>query len=57
MSWPANHPLSQSVDWIAQGSAQRSRTEGAVLPARRSAPEHDPYMSSVDFEIWRDSFK
>ena len=46
MSWPANHPLSQSVDWIAKGAAQRGRTEGAVLPARRSAPEHDPYMTS-----------
>ena len=42
----ANHPLSQSVDWIAKGAAQRSRTEGAVLPARRSAPEHDPYVTS-----------
>ena len=43
---PANHPFSQSVDWIAKGAAQRGRTEGAVLPARRSAPEHDPYMFS-----------
>ena len=43
---PANHPFSQSVDWIAKGAAQRSRTEGAVLPVRRSAPEHDPYMTS-----------
>ena len=42
----ANHPLSQSVDWIAKGAAQRSRTEGALLPARRSAPEHYPYMTS-----------
>ena len=46
MYWPANHPLSQSVDWIAKGAAQRSWTEGAVQPARRSAPEHDPYMTS-----------
>ena len=43
---PANHPFSQSVDWIAKGAAQRGRTEGAVLPVRRSAPEHDPYMTS-----------
>ena len=43
---PANHPFSQSVDWIAKGAAQRGRTEGAVLPARRSGPEHDPYMTS-----------
>ena len=28
------------------GSAQRGRIEGAVLPARRSAPEHDPCMTS-----------
>ena len=46
MCWPANHPLSQSVDWIAKDAVQRSRTEGAVLPARRLAPEHDPYMTS-----------
>ena len=43
---PANHPFSQSVDWIAKGAAQRGRTEEAVLPVRRSAPEHDPYMTS-----------
>ena len=46
VSWPAYQPLSQSVDWIAKGAAQRSRTEGAVLPARRSAPEHDLYITS-----------
>ena len=46
MYWPANHPLSQSVDWIAKGAAQRSRTKGAMQPARRSAPEHDPCMTS-----------
>ena len=43
---PANHPFSQSADWFAKGAAQRGRTEGAVLPVRRSAPEHDPYMTS-----------
>ena len=43
---PANHPFLQSVDWIAKGAAQRGRTEGAVLPVRRSAPKHDPYMTS-----------
>ena len=31
---------------ISKGAAQRSRTEGAVLPVRRSAPEHNPYMTS-----------
>ena len=46
MCWPANHPLSQSVDWIAKGTAQRSQIEGAVMPARRSAPKQDPYMTS-----------
>ena len=30
---------------ISKGSAQRGRTEGAVLPVRRSAPEHNPYMT------------
>ena len=43
---PANHPFSQSVDWIAKSAAQRGRTEGAVLPVRRSAAEHDPYVTS-----------
>ena len=33
-------------DWIAKGAAQRGRTEGAVLPARRSTPEYDPCMTS-----------
>ena len=33
-------------DWITKGTAQRGRTEGAVLPGRRSAPEHDPCMTS-----------
>ena len=33
-------------DWITKGAAQRGRAEGAVLPARRSAPEHDPCMTS-----------
>ena len=42
----ANHPFSQSVDWNAKGAAQRGRTEWAVLPARRSAPEHNPCMTS-----------
>ena len=42
---PANHPFSQSVDWIAKGAAQRGR-KGAVLPVRRSVSEHDPYMTS-----------
>ena len=63
MYWSANPPLSQSVHWIAKGAAQRSRTEGAVQLARRSAPEHDPYMTlehsttarwirlRVDFEV------
>ena len=46
MSWPANHPSSQSVDWIAKGAAQQSPTEGAVLSGRRLVPEHDPYMTS-----------
>ena len=31
---------------ISKGAAQRGRNEGAVLPARRSAPEHNPYMIS-----------
>ena len=31
---------------ISNGAAQRGRTEGAVLPVRRSAPEHNPYMTS-----------
>ena len=31
---------------ISKGAAQRGRTEGAVLPVRRSAPEHNPYMFS-----------
>ena len=44
--WPSNHPLSQSVDWIPKGAAQRGRTEVAVLSARHSAPEHDPCMTS-----------
>ena len=43
---PANHPFSQSVDWIAKGAAHQGRTEGAVLPVRCSAPEHDRYMTS-----------
>ena len=43
---PANHPFSQSVDWIAKGAAQRGQTKGAVLPVRCLAPEHDPYMTS-----------
>ena len=30
---------------ISKGAAQRGRTEGAVLPVRRSAPEHNPYMT------------
>ena len=46
VSWPANHPLLQSVDWIAKGAGQLSWTEGAVLLARCEAPEHDPYMTS-----------
>ena len=29
---------------ISKGAAQRGRTEGAVLPVRRSAPEHNPYI-------------
>ena len=33
-------------DWIAKDAAQRGRTEGAVQPARCSAPEHDPCMTS-----------
>ena len=33
-------------DWMTKGAAQRGRTEGAVLPARRPAPEHDPCMTS-----------
>ena len=50
---------------ISKGAAQRGRTEGAVLPGRRSAPEHNPYMTSkqhsttarwirlgVNFEEW-----
>ena len=43
---PANHHFSQSVHWIAIGATQWGWTQGAVLPARRSAPEHDPYMTS-----------
>jgi len=31
---------------FSKGAAQRGRTEGAVLPVRRSAPEHNPYMTS-----------
>ena len=31
---------------ISKGAAKRDRTEGAVLPVRRSAPEHNPYMTS-----------
>ena len=31
---------------ISNGAAQRGRNEGAVLPVRRSAPEHNPYMTS-----------
>ena len=31
---------------ISKGAAQRGRTEGAVLPVRRSAPQHNPYMTS-----------
>ena len=31
---------------ISNGAAQRGQTEGAVLPVRRSAPEHNPYMTS-----------
>ena len=31
---------------ISKGTAQRGRTEGAVLRVRRSAPEHSPYMTS-----------
>jgi len=30
---------------ISKGAAQRGRTEGAVLPVRCSAPEHNPYMN------------
>lgn len=44
---PANHPFWQSVDCIAKGTGQRGRTEGAVLLARRSAPEHDLYMTGT----------
>ena len=29
---------------ISKGAAQRGGTEGAVLPVRRSAPEHNPYI-------------
>ena len=39
-------PFLAVVDWITKGAAQRGRTEGAMLPARRSAPEHDPCMTS-----------
>ena len=31
---------------ISKGAAQRDRTEGAVLPVRRSAFGYDPYMTS-----------
>ena len=31
---------------ISNGAAQRGRTEEAVLPVTRSAPEHNPYMTS-----------
>ena len=34
---------------ISKGAAQRGRTEGAVLPVRRSAPEHNPYMTSMQY--------
>ena len=30
---------------ISKGAAQRGWTEGAVLPVRRSAPEHNPDMT------------
>ena len=31
---------------FSKGAAQRGRTEGALLPVRPSAPEHNPYMTS-----------
>ena len=31
---------------ISKGAAQRGRTEEAVQPVRRSAPEHNPSMTS-----------
>ena len=30
---------------ISKGAAQQGWTEGAVLPVRRSTPEHNPYMT------------
>ena len=31
---------------FSKGTAQRGRTEGALLPVRPSAPKHNPYMTS-----------
>ena len=51
--WLANHPFLAVVDWIAKGAAQRGRTEGTVLPARRSTPEHDQCMTAKHSTIAR----
>ena len=37
---------------ISKGAAHRGRTEGAVLPVRRSAPELNPYMMHSATNRW-----